>query len=104
MYWPESLTPPTLCDCGVVSVAPGITCDSVVSRPVPGMFSSVSRWNCVCCRVLWVSTSGASPVTVIVSSSAPTPMSALTVAVKFAGRVMPSRTKVLKPGSVNVTV
>ena len=30
--------------------------------------------------------------------------SALTVAVKFAGSVMPSRTKVLKPGSVKVTV
>jgi hypothetical protein len=40
----------------------------------------------------------------MVSCSDPTAISALTVAVKFAGSVMPSRRNVLKPASVNVTV
>jgi hypothetical protein len=51
-----------------------------------------------------VSTSGVSPVTVIVSSTAPTCMSALTAAVNPAVRTMPSRRKTVKPGSVKVTV
>ena len=39
----------------------------------------------------------------MVSSSAPTCISALTVAVKPAVRAIPSRLNVLKPGSVKVT-
>src|SRR5262245_11871506 len=50
------------------------------------------------------STIGLAPETVIVSSSDPTFISALTVAVKLAGSSSPSRLYVLKPGSVNVTV
>ena len=44
------------------------------------------------------STTGLSLRTVIVSSSAPTRISALTVAVKFGPSSMPSRRTALKPG------
>ena len=47
-----------------------------------GNASSISRVNTVCFVTLWTSTSGDAPDTVIVSSSAPTVMSAFTVAVK----------------------
>src|SRR5688572_6291111 len=46
---------------------------------------------------------GLSPVTVTVSSSAPTLRSALIVAVSAPSNSTPSRLKVLKPGNVNVT-
>ena len=55
-------------------------------------------------RELVVSTTGASPVTVTVSSRAPTRRSAFTVAVKSPDSSIPSRLTVLKPVSVNVTV
>ena len=58
----------------------------------------------LCLRTFCVSTSGAAPVTVTVSSRAPTFMSALTVAVKPDGSSMPSRLNVLKLASVKVTV
>ena len=48
-------------------------------RPV-GMASMTSLLITRCCVTLWTSTIGDSPVTVIVSSSAPTRSSALTVA------------------------
>ena len=51
-----------------------------------------------------MSTIGASPETVTVSCSAPTLISAFTVAVNSAGSWMPSRFSVLKPCSENVTV
>ena len=57
-----------------------------------------------CVLALWTSTTGVSPVTVIVSSSAPTRSSALTVATKVPVSSMPSRLTVENPGSVNVTV
>ena len=58
----------------------------------------------ICCdRVLCTSTIGDSPVTVIVSSSAPILMSAFTVATKFPDSSMPSRLTVVKPGSDTVT-
>ena len=47
---------------------------------------------------------GLAPDTVTVSSIAPTLMSPATLAVKPDVSSMPSRTKVLNPGSVNVTV
>jgi hypothetical protein len=46
----------------------------------------------------------ASPVTVIVSSSAPTRISTFTVAVNAAVSWMPSRRMTLKPGRVKTTV
>ena len=53
--------------------------------------------------VLWTSTTGVSPVTVIVSSSAPTSRLALTVVTNQSGSSKPSRLNMLKPVSVNVT-
>ena len=53
-----------------------------------------------CCT----STCGAVPETLIVSSSEPTFISALTVAVKFDGRSTPSRTTVPKPVSENASL
>jgi hypothetical protein len=50
-----------------------------------------------------VSTSGAAPLTVMVSSSAPTCMSAFTVAVKPLVSCTPSLRNTLKPDKVNVT-
>jgi hypothetical protein len=55
-----------------------------------------------CTRVLWTSTVGDSPVTVTVSSSAPTRSSALTDATKSPLNSMPSRLTVLNPGNVKV--
>ena len=57
-----------------------------------------------CCFVLCTSTIGVSPVTVIVSSTAPTRRSAFTVATKLPVSTIPSRLTALNPGSVNVTV
>ena len=56
------------------------------------------------CAADWMSTIGLSPVTVTVSSTAPTRSSASMVAVKSADTSTPSRRTVLKPGSVKVTV
>ena len=52
--------------------------------------------------MLWVSTTGDSAETVMVSSSAPTFMSALTLAVKSDVSSMPSRTTTPKPVNENV--
>jgi hypothetical protein len=54
-------------------------------------------------RTLWTSTIGVSPLTVIVSSSAPTRRSALTVAVSCPSSSTPSRFTVLNPASVKVS-
>ena len=62
------------------------------------LFSVTSR------LALCTSTTGVSPVTVIVSASVPTLRSALMVAVNEPVSSMPSRLKVLKPCSVKVTV
>jgi hypothetical protein len=52
---------------------------------------------------LTTSTTGVSPLTTIVSATAPTFMSAFTVAVNDPVSSMPSRFVALKPDSVNVT-
>ena len=58
----------------------------------------------ICCwRALCTSTIGVSPLTVIVSSSAPTLKSAFTVATKLPDSSMPSRLTVVKPVSDIVT-
>ena len=72
-------------------------------RPV-GIESSMSRVITVRVVMFWTSTTGDSAETVIVSSSAPTFMSALIIAVKSDVSSMPSRFTTLKPGSVKVTV
>jgi hypothetical protein len=64
----------------------------------------ITSRSMICCdRVLCTSTIGDSPVTVMVSSSAPILSSAFTVATKFPDSSMPSRLTVVKPGSANVT-
>ena len=68
-----------------------------------GIALRMSLLTVVCTRTLWTSTIGVSPVTVIVSSRAPTLSSLLTVATNVPVSSMPSRLTVLKPGSVNVT-
>ena len=55
-------------------------------------------------RALCTSTIGDAPVTVTVSCTAPTRISASTVAVNEPVSSMPSRRDVLKPASENVTV
>ena len=85
-------------------VNPGVSVTSVSIRFVlVGRPSSMSRVILVCRRTLVVSTNGAAPLTVMLSSSDPTGRSALTVAVKPAVSVMPSRLRVLKPVMLNVT-
>ena len=51
-----------------------------------------------------MSTIGLSPVTVMVSSTAPTRISALMFDVKFGDTSTASRLTVLNPGSANVTL
>ncbi len=55
-------------------------------------------------RALWTSTTGVSPVTVIVSATEPTLRSALIVAVNDPVSSMPSRLKELNPVSEIVSV
>ena len=71
-------------------------------RPV-GMASMASRSSTWVCTAVLTSTTGDSPVTVMVSSSPPMRISALMVAVNSAGSSRPSRLKALKPGSVKVS-
>ena len=63
-------------------------------------------WPLMTCwlRVLVTSTTGASPLTVIVSATPPTFRSAFTVAMKLPVSSIPSRLTVANPDSVNVTV
>ena len=92
------LLPPT----SVLRVTPGVKAAKFV--PVFGSAWITCIWMTFCCVTFCVSTIGDRPVTVIVSSSAPTFSSPLTVAVKPAESSMPSRLTVLNPTSVNVTV
>ena len=98
---------------------PGTTCTSDAAPPATTVFGiSVIRpayaraagmdvirslLITVCRRVLCVSTTGVSPVTVIVSVTAPTLRSAFTVAANEPSSSMPSRFTLLNPVSVNVT-
>ena len=64
----------------------------------------VSALTTVSRRVVWVSTSGDAPVTVIVSSSDPSCMSALIGITPEPETLTLSRLTLLNPASVNVTV
>ena len=57
-----------------------------------------------CATAFCVSTRGLAPLTVMVSSSAPTRRSPFTVAVNPAVSTIPSRLTVLKPARLKVTV
>ena len=83
---------------------PGVRVTSVSIRFVlVGRLSSRSRVTLVCLRTFCVSTTGAAPLTVMLSSIDPTWSSTLTVAVKPDKSAIPSRFRVLKPVRVNVT-
>ena len=69
-----------------------------------GMIPNTSAVSARLWEALWTSTTGASPLTVMVSFKPPTARSALTVAVKFANTSTFVRTTVVKPASVNDTV
>ena len=84
--------------------SPGVMVMSVANPCVPvGSVPSSSSEITVWRRVFWTSTSGLAPVTVTVSSSAPTRISTFTVAVKPLVNSMPSRLTVLNPASAKVT-
>jgi len=72
-------------------------------RPV-GITSSTSRVMTVRVVMFCTSTTGDSPVTVIVSATEPTFRSTLIEAVKSDVSSIPSRLTVLKPASVKVTL
>src|SRR5437763_2547799 len=74
-----------------------------IVRPV-GIASSASRLRTCALVVLWTSTVGDKPLTVTVSSRAPTFSSLLIVIVKLAGSSSPSRFTVANPVRVKVTV
>ncbi len=69
-----------------------------------GSASSSLLFSVSCLRMLVVSTTGAAPLTVIVSDREPTCIATLTVAVKPVPSTMPSRLMVENPSSANVTV
>jgi hypothetical protein len=71
--------------------------------PVGSSLNAVSVIARVCADD-WMSTIGLSPVTVMVSSTAPTRMSASMFEVKLGDTSIPSRLTVLNPGSVKLTL
>ena len=82
---------------------PGI---STVTAAYPRLLGIAAKVSLSIVRVvceLCTSTTGDSPLTVIVSVNAPTRRSALIVATKFPSSATLSRLKVLKPLSVKVT-
>jgi hypothetical protein len=98
------------------TIIPGLSCTSLPPPVIDGIIrtrplyertvgidciSSLSsvRWRRALCR----STTGVSPVTVIVSCSEPTGMSAFTGTTKSLGTSTASRLMVLNPVSVKVT-
>ncbi len=82
---------------------PGMSTAVAAHDLAVGTVVSTSLLNVVCRRMLWTSTIGVAPLTVMVSSTAPTFMSALMVATNAPVSSMPSRLTLLKPVSVNVT-
>ncbi len=82
---------------------PGMIAMMPVAFLEVGIAEITSLLIVVCTFALWTSTIGVSPVTVIVSASAPTFSSALIVATNVPVNSMPSRFTVLKPVSENVT-
>ncbi len=80
----------------------GISCMTPAYARAAGSAVTMSLLNTVWRLTLCVSMIGLSPVTVTVSSSAPTFNSALMVAVNDPVSSIPCRLNVLKPVSVNV--
>jgi hypothetical protein len=72
-------------------------------RPV-GTASSSSRDITSRRELVCTSTTGVSPVTVMLSATEPIRISTLIGAVKFVSKMMPARTMAENPANVNVTV
>ena len=83
---PTSWTP-----CAICGVAPSVIAANPVKVFATGSSSSTCVEITLCERIFWTSTMGLAPVTVTVSSSEPTFMSALAVAVKPVVSSIPSR-------------
>ena len=86
-----------------LTTRPGTAFSRVPTERFPGMASITSALSTVSRRVVWTSTTGVSPVTVIVSATAPTRISAGIVSVAVPLSSMPSRLTMLKPDSLNVS-
>ena len=96
--------PGTTCTSDALPVATTVLGISVMRPPyarAAGIAAMRSLLMVVCRRTLCVSTTGVSPVTVIVSVTAPTRISVLTTAVKVRVSSIPSRLKVLNPVRLN---
>ena len=104
---PNTTMPGTTCTSDAAPVATTVLGISVM-RPAYARADGIAVMRSVpmvvCLRTFCVSTMGVSPVTVIVSASAPTFRSALMTALNAPASSTPSRLTVLKPVSVNVTV
>jgi hypothetical protein len=87
-----------------LTFSPGTAFNRVPTERFPGIAATMSALSTVSFCALWTSTTGVSPVTVIVSSSAPTRMSIGIVSVVVPLSSMPSRLTRLKPVSLNVSV
>src|SRR5215831_2830354 len=98
----QELHGPVLTSCWPPN-SPGTSTRTALYEPAVGIAFRMSFDNTVCRCAFWTSTTGVSPVTVTVSATAPTRMSALTLAVNDPVSSMPSRFVALKPESVNVT-
>ncbi len=83
--------------------SPGTSTTIELYEPAVGMALSTSFDSTVSRDAFWTSTTGVSPVTVIVSATAPTRSSALTLAVNEPVSSRPSRLTVANPASVKVT-
>ena len=84
------------------TVMPGVAFSSEPTVRVAGIAAIVSEESTVSRRTLCTSTTGVSPVTVIVSSRPPTRNSIGIVSVAVPPSTSPSRFTVLKPGNVKV--
>jgi len=85
------------------TMMPGVAFSSAPAARVAGIVWMTSSFITSCRVAFWTSTTGVSPVTVIVSSSPPTFISAGIVRVCEPVSSMFSRFTTLKPGSVNVS-
>jgi hypothetical protein len=85
-------------------LTPGISTPTVNGVRELGIAETIS-WSITACRVVDCTlTRGDSPVTVMVSCTAPSDRSALIVVTAVPLNTTPSRTTVLNPASVKVTV
>src|SRR5580765_5513650 len=84
------------------TVTPGMAFRMLPYAWVPGRLAITSPVSTTSRLALWTSTTGVSPVTVIVSAIAPTFRSALMVAVNEPVSSTPSRLTVVNPPNVNV--